>query len=325
VSTVWSDADSLGPFCRDRDLMTDPDKLDLAKYGIFTAQQALDGGYSKGAIRHRLTTGQWVAVRRGFYVAASDLATFDQASIHTAAALGAIGAGAVGSYWSAASVLNIQTLLTVGNVWVTRPPTSRNGRHTLPGIIERAASLPPHHLICTQGIPTTSAARTLIDIARMSGLDAAVVSMDCALRLGLTTVEDLRLVAEDCHTWPGGTRPARSIRVADGLAESPLESISRMAFMRMQLPQPELQVSFADAAGPIGRVDFYWKAHRTVGEADGRVKYDQPQALWDEKRREDRLRELGLQVVRWSHGDITQHPMLVYERLIAAFRRGDRP
>ena len=95
--------------------------------------------------------------------------------------------------------------------------------------------------------------------------------------------------------------------------------------MRMQLPQPELQVPFADAAGPIGRVDFYWKAHRTVGESDGRMKYDQPQALWHEKRREDRLRELGLQVVRWSHRDITQNPRAVYDRLMAAFRRGDRP
>jgi len=191
--------------------------------------------------------------------------------------------------------------------------------------VERAASLPRHHLVCTQGIPTTSAARTLIDIARMSGLDAAVVSMDCALRLGLTTVEDLCLVADDCHTWPGGRRPMLAIRSADGLSESPLESVSRLAFVRMHLPEPELQVPFFDAAGLIGRVDFYWKAHRTVGEADGRMKYDQARALWDEKRREDRLRELGLQVVRWSHGDITQNPTVVYDRLIAAFRRGDRP
>jgi hypothetical protein len=315
----------LGPRGRDRDLMTDPDKLDLARYGIFTAQEALGRGHSKGAIRHRLATGQWVALRRGLYMEAADLATFDRATVQTAAALAVIGSGAVGSHWSAARVLSVQTLLTVGNVWVTRPPTSRNGRHVLPGIVERAASLPPHHVVCTQGIPTTSAARTLIDIARMSGLDAAVVSMDCALRMGLTTVEDLRMVADDCHTWPGGTRPARAIQVADGLAESPLESVSRMAFMRMQLPQPELQVSFADAAGPIGRVDFYWKAHQTVGEADGRMKYEQAQALWEEKRREDRLRELGLQVVRWSHGDITQYPTAVYDRLMAAFRRGDRP
>ncbi|HWF41948.1 MAG TPA: type IV toxin-antitoxin system AbiEi family antitoxin domain-containing protein [Acidothermaceae bacterium] len=305
--------------------MTDPSKLDLARYGILTAQEAVARGFSKGAIRHRLATGQWVALRRGLYAEASDLATFDPAAVQTAAALAVIGPGAAGSHWSAANVLNVQTLLTVGNVWVTRPPTSRNGRHMLPGIVERAASLPPHHVIFTQGIPITSAARTLIDIARMSGLDAAVVSIDCALRLALTTVEELCLVADDCHAWPGGSRPMRAIRHADGLSESPLESLSRMAFVRMQLPEPELQVPFFDAAGPIGRVDFYWKAHRTVGEADGRMKYDQAQALWDEKRREDRLRELGLQVVRWSHGDITQIPTVVYDRLIAAFRRGDRP
>lgn len=220
-------------------------------------------------------------------------------------------------------MLNIQTLLAVSDVWVTGPPTSRNGGHTLPGIVERVAT-PPHHLVCTQGIPTTSAARTLIDIARMSGLDAAVVSMDRALRLGLTTLEALRLVADDCHTWPGGARPAHAIRLADGLAKSPLESVSRMAFIRMQ-PQPELQVPFAHAAGPIGGSTSTGRRTGPSAKADRRMKYGQAQGLWDEKRREDRLRELGLQVVRWSHGDITQSPIVVHDPLMAAFRRGDRP
>ena len=305
--------------------MTDLGKPDIARYGIFTTDEAIRVGHSKGAIRHRLATGQWVALRRGLYIESADLATSQRAHLDTAAALAAMGLGAVASHWSAASLFDIDTMITARNVWVTRPPTARNGRHLLPGVLERAASLPPHHVTVTRGLPTTTSARTVIDIARMSSLDDAVVSMDCALRLGLTTVEELLEVADDCRTWPGGARPARSIGLADGLAESPLESKSRVAFKRMQLPPPELQVAFADAAGPIGRVDFYWKAHRTVGEADGQGKYDQPKALWDEKRREDRLRELGLQVVRWSFGDITRNPTSVYDRIMAAFRRGDRP
>jgi very-short-patch-repair endonuclease len=80
-------------------------------------------------------------------------------------------------------------------------------------------------------------------------------------------------------------------------------------------------VPLYDEAGLIGRVDFLWRKHRIVGEADGRAKYDRPQVLWNEKRREDRLRAAGFEVVRWSWDDITHRPELVSERLLTAFAR----
>lgn len=53
------------------------------------------------------------------------------------------------------------------------------------------------------------------------------------------------------------------------------------------------------AAAP-GRV-----RHRTVGEADGAGKYDEPGALYAEKRREDWLRDTHrMEVVRWGAADI---------------------
>jgi hypothetical protein len=67
-------------------------------------------------------------------------------------------------------------------------------------------------------------------------------------------------------------------------------------------------VSFVDADGFIGLVDFYWPEFGIVGEADGDMKYLDPafragrtaeQVVLDEKIREDRLRALGLTVVRW--------------------------
>jgi hypothetical protein len=45
--------------------------------------------------------------------------------------------------------------------------------------------------------------------------------------------------------------------------------------------------------------------------------------LWDEKAREDRLRDLGWQVVRWLWEDL-QHPERLRERLLRAFARGAR-
>jgi very-short-patch-repair endonuclease len=86
------------------------------------------------------------------------------------------------------------------------------------------------------------------------------------------------------------------------------------------LPAAELQARIVDPAGFVARVDFLWRAQRTVGEADGRGGYDDRHALWAEKRREDRLREMGLEVVRWGWGDLSQ-PWVTARRIREAFAR----
>jgi very-short-patch-repair endonuclease len=72
-----------------------------------------------------------------------------------------------------------------------------------------------------------------------------------------------------------------------------------------------LQAEFHDRDGFIGRVDFYFPAYNVVIEFDGLLKYGggSPEVLIREKRREDRLRALGLTVVRtdWSDFDHPAH------------------
>lgn len=71
----------------------------------------------------------------------------------------------------------------------------------------------------------------------------------------------------------------------------------------------DLQVEVRDRAGLVGYADMGWLPLRVLGEFDGRAKYGMTdgtpaQALWDEKRREDRLRAAGLAVVRWTWADL---------------------
>ncbi len=79
----------------------------------------------------------------------------------------------------------------------------------------------------------------------------------------------------------------------------------------------------------VARVDFAWPASGVIGEFDGRVKYgralapdqDPVEALWREKVREDLLRDLGWQVVRWTWADLDD-PRAWFLRLGRAFARG---
>ncbi|PSS46007.1 hypothetical protein C6401_02060 [Arthrobacter woluwensis] len=114
-----------------------------------------------------------------------------------------------------------------------------------------------------------------------------------------------------------GARRARLeaiLAFADGGAMLPGESLSRVLMHRLAFPRPVLQQEFRDRAGLIGYGDFWWKPWRVVGEFDGTAKYLKSEYLAGrtpsevvvaEKRREDRLRRLGLKVVRWTWADLT--------------------
>jgi very-short-patch-repair endonuclease len=68
-------------------------------------------------------------------------------------------------------------------------------------------------------------------------------------------------------------------------------------------------------------VDFLWRAHRTIGEADGVVKYANPSQALAQLQRDARLREAGFEVVHFTWEEITRVPAQVAASLRAAFQR----
>src|SRR5262245_7221977 len=112
------------------------------------------------------------------------------------------------------------------------------------------------------------------------------------------------------------------------LAPSLHSSLDRgFACARSGFPRRSFRSRFRDRDGTIiGRADFCWPRHRTLGEVDGNVKYasGDPKVLFDEKLREDALRGQGWELVRWTSGDVEGSFWAVERRLRAAFTRGDR-
>ena len=82
----------------------------------------------------------------------------------------------------------------------------------------------------------------------------------------------------------------------------------------------------------VARVDFLFREQCTVVESDGRVKYDdawrdrqQPErTLWEEKRREDGIRDTGLEVVRSTWADTSDNGASLVSRVRRAFERAAR-
>ncbi|HUZ39278.1 MAG TPA: DUF559 domain-containing protein [Streptosporangiaceae bacterium] len=109
---------------------------------------------------------------------------------------------------------------------------------------------------------------------------------------------------------------------SDARPESVFESISRVVFHDEGLPPPELQAWVGDEDVVVGRVDFLWQAHRTIGEADGAVKYRDPSRAIAQLQRDARLREAGFEVVHFTWDEIIRVPGQVAAAIRAAFRRG---
>ncbi|SDF10845.1 hypothetical protein SAMN05660485_02552 [Blastococcus fimeti] len=79
------------------------------------------------------------------------------------------------------------------------------------------------------------------------------------------------------------------------------------------MPPSALQHEVRSAGGLlIARTDFVWEEHDLVGEFDGRVKYgrlvrpgqDPGDAVFEEKRREDAVRDEGWRMTRWVWADL---------------------
>ena len=293
-----------------------------------TTADLLGRGLSEGRIRSLVRQGVLSPVGHGVYVRAALAAKVAggtkavQHALQVASVLAVGARGAVGSYQSAAIIHRLDLLgRQAPGVVVTRPPGTSSKRRA--GVRVHVASLPASHVTRRGGVAVTTVARTVVDLARTSPFRAGVVVADSALRRGLTNEAELAAVLADCARWPGLTRARAVIEFSDALSESALESLSRVVFREQGIPPPELQEWIGgDEEGVIGRADFYWRRFATIGEADGAVKYADPQRAIAQLRRDARLRAAGFEVVHFTWDDIVRTPELVAASLREAFRRG---
>jgi very-short-patch-repair endonuclease len=202
-------------------------------------------------------------------------------------------------------------------------------RPVRPCLVERKQERPGHHGASTTlgptevvdvGVPVTSPARTAFDVARARGHLAGVLVADAVLANGVRR-EALELVLVGRSGWPGAEAARTAVAFADRRSESPLESLGRVRFAEQGLAPPQLQVVVADEDGPFARVDQCWEEHRTIAEADGALSYATTADLFAEKRREDRLRDTGFEVVRYTWDEALRRPDALAARVRRALLR----
>jgi hypothetical protein len=289
----------------------------LPEEDVFSRTDLRLVGWSDPAVSRALCVGKIFRLRRDQFTAAPP----DSRLAAIAAARGC--QGSVVSHRSAAV---LHGLPIVGKQ-ALRPEVTVQPRRT--GDLSDAhlcrATLRDDDVVVIDDVPVTSIARTIIDLGRHRPMATMVAAADFALHHKLTTLDELNEVLGLCRGWPGIKRAARALEQVDELAESPLESISRLAFGWLHLPPPKPQRWIYDGAGRfVGRCDFYWEEFGVVGEADGEAKLQDRDDVLAERRRHQALERLHLVVARWGWSDVVRTPRLLDARIRSSFDDGRR-
>jgi hypothetical protein len=296
---------------------------------VTLTMELYDRGFAKYEVSRMVGDGSIERLRRGVYAApiAEGATRADRHRRQVHAAVAVLDAESVISHGSAAVLHGIPGWLGAGDrVQVTRSRPCGGQRRRLVHLT--TAPIPPSEVTVIDGVRVTSLARTVLDLGRTITFCQAVASGDRALGLGLDPNE-LTAGLLGMSRWPGVRAARRTVATLDGRSESVGESFSRVRFIEQGIPTPEPQYAVYDEAGHLlGRSDFGWEEHRTLGEFDGKVKYGElvrpgqraEDVLFAEKQREDALRDRGWQVVRWTWDDLNR-PEVIRDRLLRAFER----
>jgi very-short-patch-repair endonuclease len=149
-------------------------------------------------------------------------------------------------------------------------------RRAPPGLVVRREDVPPAERWWARGAPVTSPVRTALDLACRGSLVEAVVGVDALAHTFCFASFDLVRCAYDHPGKRGVSRLPRVVRLANPLAESPMETRIRLAIVLNGLPAPQLQV-------PVGpyRLDMGYPECKLGVEHDGREHLDERRALRD--------------------------------------------
>jgi very-short-patch-repair endonuclease/predicted transcriptional regulator of viral defense system len=268
-----------------------------SRHGIVTASELRDLGLGERASQHRAASGRLHRLHRGVY----SVDPPSQKGRWLAAVL-ACGDGAVLSHASAAAlwdVLGDPTRMVHVNVVGAH-------RRARPGVVVHRAALGPDDVTSIDGIPCTTLARSLVDVAATIGkqrLERAVVLAD---ELGIF---DLRAVRAQLDRMPGQRGCGALARVLaryDDLAVTRSEAEARfLALVRTaRLPEPEVNAWIPLPEGSGYRPDFLWRERRLIVEVDSRSHHAHRQAFEHDRRRDRRLLRAGFVTARFPAREV---------------------
>jgi very-short-patch-repair endonuclease len=288
-----------------------------AQHNVISLTQLKALGISGAGVRKRAANGRLYRIHRGVYAVGHGRLTREG---HWMAAVLAYGPSAMLSHRSAAALWGLRPD-NRAKTDVSVPSRSARSR---PGIdVHMTMTLTAADMTRRDGIPCTTLARTLLDLAEVVDRRSIERAIEQAEVLRLF---DLRAV-EDVLDRSNGRRGAAVLRaVLANLAEPALtRSDVEERFLALcratALPRPEVNAELVVDEGPAIVVDFLWRSQRLAIETDAYGTHGNRQAFERDRRRDQRLRLAGYDPVRFTRRQILSERNRVAATVYALLQR----
>lgn len=293
----------------------------LHPHGVFLRRHAVDFGYRDRDLTQAQRAKVIHRVRHGAYVDAQAWASADPQDRHRMVTHAALLTHRPGSV-----VLSHTSAAVMHGLALHRPDLRRVHLTVVDGTASRTTADLAYHqgsvmdsdVVHREGAAVIEPVRASLEAAALADTESAVVVLDSALSQRHADHASLWTTYERMKRWPGTLRLQVAVRLARPGAQSVGESRTRYLCWRARVPEPVLQHEVVDGSGNVvGVSDFWWPDRRLLGEFDGAVKYGRylrpgelpGDAVFREKRREDKMRELtGGSMIRFVWADLAaQH------------------
>jgi hypothetical protein len=291
-------------------VLIDPQVLRDAErqHGVFTTSQARAAGIDHQRESRLVADGRWESLGLGLLRVVGSPQTWRQALW-----LGVLEAppGSAVSHWAMAQLHGLPERWRRDEVHVLAlHDLDHRARHSN---LHQTRSLPAAHVTEVDGIPGTTIARTIFDLARTESAEWIGILLDAGLhRCGMTVEEMVDTTLDLAKRGRTGTRKMRFL-VSErmGLDYVPTESVLEAEFVNLcsaySLPVPERQVLLGDDEDVIGRVDFFYRAGLVI-ELDGRAYHAGLIQQRDDAERDRRFKAIGIDTLRLTWFEVVRDP-----------------
>lgn len=270
----------------------------------FTVAEAAQAGVSPKRLRHRSLTALGKGIRSDGPTSELPLSARVRPFIE-------VNTRCAASHLTAAELLSLPRRLRKENPSMHHIIRPEGEAHLdRPHVIVHRMKLYEDEITTVQGIPVTTPERTWLDMAELLSVDELVALGDNCVRVPQADLEgrdtphcdisDLQRMI-DRHKGKRGIRKAKeAIKLIRVGADSPQESLLRLAIVRAGLPEPELNVPIIDAEGTRQhQPDLSYRRYKIGIEYEGEQHGDELQIVRDIARSE-RYTALGWTEVRIS-------------------------
>jgi very-short-patch-repair endonuclease len=282
------------------------------QHALVTARQLAAAGLGSRSIAHRVAQGRLRRYHRGVYLVASLPAPLTPEM----AAVLACGPAAVLSHHSAAALWGIRTKpesdpdVTV----IGRRARARAGVN-----VHRTRHHDPQDRTTRHGIPVTTPARTLLDLAPLLPQSHFDRALEQAQVQRLTTPRAIEVAVQRHPGHPGTGALTRAIARQHEPALTRSEAEARLlALIRSaDLPTPNTNTRTHGY-----EVDLLWPTQRLIVEVDGYAFHSSRHAFERDRLKDARLQAAGYRVIRVTWRQIAGSPEAVIARLASALATG---